>query len=160
MGALYSLSAQSWTTAATANGASPANSKTHAYRNAAVTDFTKLCEIFIGGESTSSTVITMLMRRASTNVNTPTNVAPGPMTPGTPAASQQQFVLATTGSVLASTMALWSAGMNTFGGIIREAMTPGQEPCSLGTTQPNADMNLCAVTGTGIVTTGMVIESV
>lgn len=160
MGALYSLSAQGWTPAALANGGTGANSAYHGYRNAAVTDFTKLCEAFVGGEATASSVNRFLLRRVSTNVVTPTNVAPGPMTPGTPAASQQQYVLAGTGPVIASTMALWTAGFNAFGGIIREAMTPGQEPCSLGTTAPNADMNLASVSGTGLVSTGMVIESV
>lgn len=159
MGAMYTLSAQGWTPAALANGANATNSNYHGVRNAAVTDVTKLLELFVGGEATSSTVNRFATRRSSTNANTPTNVAPAPLSPGTPAASQQQFVLCTTGSVIASTLPLWTGAFNAFGGIIREAMTPGQEPIAVGTVAPNAEFIVSSYSGTGLVSSGMVIES-
>src|SRR5512138_320342 len=103
MGAIFSTSIAGWTPVAHADGAaSLANASYHGVRNAAVTDITKVTEVFIGGEATSSTVNRMALRRSSTNVNTPANVAPGPMGQSGFTASQQQFSAATAGPTIAS----------------------------------------------------------
>jgi hypothetical protein len=160
MGAIFATSVAGWTPVAHADGASAlANSSYHGLRNAAVTDITKVTEVFIGGEATSSTVNRMALRRTSTVVSTPTNVAPAPMGQSGLASSQQQFVLATTGPTIASTTHLGTYALNTFGGIIREAMTPGQEPVSVGTAQPNAEFILDSISGTGVVSTNVIFEA-
>lgn len=160
MGAIYSSSVAGWTPIAHADGASAlANSSYHGLRNAAVTDITAITEVFIGGEASASTPQRMALRRTSTVVSTPTNVAPGPLSQGGGASSQQQFVLATTGPTLASTTHIGTYAFNTFGGVIRLAMTPGQEPLSVGTTQPNAEFVLDSVSGTGVVSTNLIFEA-
>lgn len=160
MGAMFATSVAGWTPVAHADGASAlANSSYHGLRNGAVTDVTAVTEIFIGGEATSSTVNRMALRRSSTNVGTPTNVAPGPMGQSGLTASQQQFVLATTGPTIASTTHIGTYSLNTFGGVIRLAMTPGQEPMSVGTAAPNAEFILDSISGTGVVSTNLIFEA-
>src|SRR5438045_1414006 len=113
MGFLYSSSVAGWTPVAHADAASAlANASYHALRNGAAGDMTKLVEVFIGGEATSSTVNRMSLRRNSTNGATPTNVAPGPMSPNAAASSQQQYSAATTGPTIASTTHLLNLAFN------------------------------------------------
>lgn len=160
MGAKYTSGIHSWTPVAHANGAAAlANASYHGIRNAAVTDVTKIKRVLITGEAVASAVNSMALRRNSTNSATPTNVAPGPLTPGTPAASQQQFSAAVTGPTIASTTHLLTGGLNCFGGMIGLQITPDDEPVSVGTTAPNAEFNLDSVTGTGLVSTDILFES-
>lgn len=162
MGYKYVSAVHSWTTAAHADGASPANSTFHGLGCRAVTDVMKLKRILITGESTSSTVNSMALRRQSTASATPTDVAPGPSSPGSPASGPKQFVLRAdaTPGVLASTVHLLAAGINCFGGIVGLQITPDDEPLAVGTADPNKNMVLSAVTGTGIVSTDILFEQV
>lgn len=162
MGFKYVSGIHSWTPVAHANGATAlANASYHGIRNVAVTDVTKIKRILITGEAIASAVNSMALRRvATTAVATPTNVAPGPNSPGAPASSQQQFSAATTGPTLASTTHLLSGGLNCFGGIIGLQITPDDEPLMVGTALPNEEFIVDALTGTGLVTTDILFEAV
>jgi hypothetical protein len=160
MAFIYSTSVQGWTAATLANAATGVNSNYHALRNAAITDVSRITEVFIGGEATSSAVNRFALRRISTNAGTPTNVAPGVYAPGAPASSAQQYTLATTGPTVASTTALGTFALNAFGGIVRIATTPGQEPVLVGTVAPNGEAILATVgAGTSVISTNILFES-
>lgn len=161
MGMMLASSVQGWTAATLANGAAGVNSSYHAIGARAITDCGKVVEIMIGGEATSSAVNRFALRRVSSNSGTPTDVALGLLgqTAGTP--SIKQFVVATTGPTIASTTALATYAVNAFGGIVRLAQTPGQEPLFLGTTQPNTELVLATVgTGTSVVSTNIIVEAI
>jgi hypothetical protein len=160
MGFKYGSVVRSWTPAAHADGATPANSTFHALGNRAVTDVTKLKRVLITGEAIATAVNSMALRRLSTTATTPTDVSPGPLSPGAPASGPKQFVLTGGGLVIASTTHLLGAGFNCFGGIIGLQITPDDEPLAVGTATPNKEFILDAVTGTGLVTTDIVFEQV
>lgn len=160
MGYVYTSAVGGWTPIAHADGASAlANSSYHALRTAAATDVLNLKEVFISGEGVASAVNRMAVRRNSTNVSSPTNVAPGPNSPSAPAASPQQYVLATTGPTIASTNHLFQTGLNVFGGLARWASIPGAEILAIGTAAPNGELTCDSVSGTGLVTTSLVFET-
>jgi hypothetical protein len=124
----------------------------------------RVFEVFIGGESTASTVNAMALRRGITTVSAGAlsggnTVAPlNPRSLATPAFGYGQ-VYATTYPT-AGNHAL-QLSLNTFGGIIRWVAAPGEEVVAIGaaTLLPvDADLTLSAITGTGIVSTHMIVE--
>lgn len=160
MGFYYTAAAGGWTPIAHADGASAlANASYHALRNGVALDVTILRDLVITGGGTVSAVNEMAVRRTSTLSSTPTNIAPGKLSPNAPSASPQTFVAASTGPTLASTQHCWDGDVNVLGGVIRMGLLPEAGIWMMGVTQPNAELVLDAVTGTGVVTTLMTFET-
>ena len=160
MGAIYSMAAAGWTPVNHADGATAlANNSYQAHRTWAATAMVRNIEFYVGGEATSSTPQRMAVRRASTNVATPTNVAPGPYAPG-PASAFQGYVTATTGPTVASTTHLVHLAFNAFGGVVRWVAAPGEEIYQITNTAANSDLILDSIAGTGAVSTHAIIEEI
>lgn len=160
--ALYNAAAQAWTPGNHADGASAlANASYHAIRTAASTDTVRTVEVFIGGEASSSAINRMMLRRTTTLVATPTNVAPAPLNIFSVAAVAQGFAAATTGPTIATTNHLLNLSMNAFGGIVRWVAAPGEEIWSTGTTQPNAEQVLSSgAASAGAVSDHIIFEEI
>lgn len=161
--AMYSCSRTTWTTAAVADAATFTTGQAVGLRPA-TTSALRVFEVFIGGESTSSTVNAMALRRGVTTVssgalsgaNAIGRINPRSLT--TPAFGYGQTYATTYPTAGNHALQL---SLNTFGGIIRWVAAPGEEVAAIGaaTLLPDdADLTLSAITGTGIVSTHMIVE--
>lgn len=164
MGALYTAAVAFTPTATADNAALTANGHL-SLRTAAALDAARVSEIFIGGESTSSTVNQFVIRRHTTNSGTPTSRSPAPtsvFTQGNTASSAKFFITASIQPTVAATATIehvLSLSMNTFGGIIRWVAAPGEEIWIAGNTANTSEMSLSTVTGTGAVSAHFVLEN-
>lgn len=112
-------------------------------------------EIYMGGQSTSSTVAEMLFARDSTvaatvGATTTFNAALDPATAAL-AAPQVTGNAFTTKPQRSSTLKLLSPSLNTFGGIVRWVAYPGEEIGILGNTASLGEVSLSSVSGAGIL---------
>jgi hypothetical protein len=112
-------------------------------------------EIYMGGQSTSSTVCEMLLARDSTVAATVTagstfdsaldpstaNLAAPPVT-GDAAGTKPQR---------SSTAHLLSLSLNTFGGIVRWVAYPGEEIATYSNAASTGELSLSSVSGAGII---------
>lgn len=158
--AQYTTARAGWTPVAHADGASSlADASYHAIRTTAAST-ARIVEVYIGGESTASTVNRMSVRRLSTNANTPTDVAPAALNPLSAAAVTQGYSAATTGPTIAATGHLLNLALNTFAGIVRWMAMPGEELWGTAQTAPNGQIVLDSVSGVGVVSTHIVFEEI
>ena len=120
-------------------------------------------EVFVGGESTSSTVNAMAVRRGQTTVSAGalSGITVGQMNP------RSATIVSGVGQTYATTYPTAAAShplnlsLNTFGGIIRWVAAPGEEIYAVGaaTLLPgDADLTFSAITGTGIVSVTVILE--
>jgi len=112
----------------------------------------------IGGEAISSTVNRMALRRASTNATTPGDVTPAPLNTLSAAAVHRGYVTAATGPTIASTTHLFHVAFNAFGGVVRWIAQPNEEIWATAATAPNGELILDSISGTGVVTTHLIME--
>lgn len=158
--AQYTTARAGWTPVAHADGASSlADASYHAIRTTAAST-ARIVEVYIGGESTASTVNRMSVRRLSTNANTPTDVAPAALNPLSAAAVSQGYSAATTGPTIAATGHLLNLALNTFAGIVRWMAMPGEELWGTAQTAPNGQIVLDSISGVGVVSTHIVFEEI
>jgi hypothetical protein len=160
---MYACSRTTWTTAAVADGAVLTTGQSVGLRPS-TTSMLRVFEVFIGGESTSSTVNAMALRRGLTTVSAGALSGANTMSPLNPrSAATAAFGY---GQVYATTypttgLHALQLSLNTFGGIIRWVAAPGEEVVSIGaaTLLPvDADLTLSAITGTGIISTHLIVE--
>ena len=122
----------------------------------------KINEVYIGGESTSSTPTTMVLARDSTiavtlsgNFNAAmdaTVTAPGTLAVyGSTASTKPQR---------SSTLHLLQLSLNAYGGIARWQARYGEEIGVISATQPLGEVSLSSVTGAGIVSGHCIYELV
>jgi hypothetical protein len=161
--AMYSCTRTTWTTAAVADAAVFTTGQAIGVRPA-TTSMLKIYEVFMGGESTASSVNAMALRRGVTTVSAgalsgANAIAPlNPRSLTTPAFGYGQ-AYATTYPGAGNHAGQWS--LNCFGGIIRWVAFPGGEIVAIGaaTLLPiDADLTLSAITGTGIISAGLIVE--
>lgn len=157
--AMYTHGAVGYVPVAHADAASAlANNSYQGLRAGAATSLARIVEMFIGGEATSSTVNRMALRRISTNAGTPTDQVPAALNIYSVASIPQGYVAATTGPTIASTQHLANLAFNAFGGLIRWVAAPGEEIYIGTATQPNAEVVLDSISGTGVVSQDIKFE--
>ena len=124
----------------------------------------KINEVYIGGEATSSSVNSMLLARDSTNATTPaagsTFNALMDATATAPATLANTGNSAATYSQRSSTGHLLALSLNTYGGIARWQARYGEEITCFGNTQPNSEVSLSSVAGTGQISGHIIYEVV
>ena len=123
-------------------------------------EIARVNEIFIGGESTSSTVNRMAVRRSTTNLITPTAQTAAKMSSTSPAAYTDAATTATTEPVTAAAPAVWTNSENTFGGVVRWVAAPQQELLVQGATAGNNELSLESSSGTGVISCQIVFEEI
>lgn len=115
----------------------------------------QVSEVYIGGQSTSSTVTQMTLSRDSTvaaTVGTTTtfNAALDPATAALAAAQITGNVFSTKPQ-RSSTLRLLALSLNTFGGIVRWVAYPGEEVGIVGNTASLGEVSLSSISGAGII---------
>lgn len=123
-------------------------------------------EVYIGGESTSSTPTSMALGRDSTiaatglgNVNIfnvlqdASATAPGTLATAAGSSTTKPIRSATLGHLL-------NLSLNTFGGIARWQARYGEEITAIGNTASLGELSLSSVTGNGIISGHMLYELV
>jgi hypothetical protein len=160
--AKYTVTAAGWTTTATAAGAIPAaNNIFHALRTASSTNTARIQEVYLAGESTTSTVVRMRLARASTNSTGPTDVTPANLNPLSAAAVARGYVaVATTRPTITSNPPTLELGFNAFGGVVRWVAAPDEEVWITTTTAPNSDVVLASESGAGTVSDHIIFEEI
>lgn len=159
---LFSAARSAWTTVAVADAATFTTGQLIGTRPT-TTGMLRWTEVFIGGESTSSTVNVMAVRRGQTTVSAGalSGITLGQFNPrSVAAASGIGQTYATTYPTAAASHPI-NLTLNAFGGIIRWVAAPGEEIYSVGaaTLLPaDADLTISAVTGTGIVSVSVIFE--
>jgi hypothetical protein len=118
-------------------------------------------EVYIGGESTSSSPTVMCLRRDSTKAVTLTGNFNALMdvqatAPGTVAL----FGSASSTKPVPSTTHLITPSLNAYGGIARWQARYGEEITVATATAPECEVSLSAITGTGIVSGHILYEVV
>jgi hypothetical protein len=159
---MFSSALSTWTPAVIADGAQVSTLNFHALRSAAATNFCRICEVYIGGEATSSTVDAFALRRHTTHSTGPTNLVPAPLNPASQAAVHQSFqAVATTlptVAAIATIRHLLNLSLNAFGGIVRWYAAPGEEIWFFGVTANNDEISLSTTVGTGVVSSHFIVE--
>jgi hypothetical protein len=119
------------------------------------TQVNNISEIYLGGQSTSSTVAEMLFARDSTVAATAGATTTFDAALNTATASLAAAPLTgnawTTKPQRSSTLHLLSPSLNTFGGIVRWVAYPGEEINITGNTASLGEVSLSSVSGAGIL---------
>lgn len=123
----------------------------------------RINEVYIGGESTSSTATTMVLGRdstvAATGISGNFNAAMdgSAVAPGTLAVFGS---VSTTKPQRSATLHLLQLSLNTFGGIARWQARYGEEITTVGNTASLGEVSLSSVTGAGIISGHVLYELV
>lgn len=157
----YSTSVPGWTTTAIAINTQATANNYHAIGTRSSTDTAKITEIYVGGESTSSTVVRMRYQRYSTHATTATDQTPEKLNPYS-AASVTKFYQTASGTqpTFANTPPTLNIAFNSFGGIVRWVAYPGEEIWHSTATAPNDEGALASLSGAGTVSSNIVFEQV
>jgi hypothetical protein len=121
----------------------------------------RINEVYVGGESTSSTATTMVLGRDSTVAATAISgnfnalLSGSDVAPGTVAVFG---CVSTTKPQRSSTLHLLQLSLNTFGGIARWQARYGEEITTVGNTASLGEVSLSSVTGAGIVSGHILYE--
>lgn len=121
----------------------------------------KINEVYIGGESSSSTPTTMVLARDSTVAATGISGNFNALLDGTSTAPGTVAVfgsVSTTKPQRSSTLHLLQLSLNTYGGIARWQARYGEEIVVITATQPLGEVSLSSVTGAGIVSGHVLYE--
>lgn len=112
-------------------------------------------EIYMGGQSTSSTVCEMLLARDSTVAATVTagSTFDEPLDAATAALAAPPVTGSAAGvkPQRSSTRHLLSLSLNTFGGIVRWVAYPGEEISTYSNAASTGEISLSSVSGAGII---------
>lgn len=161
-----SVSAQSITCTATADAANLANlGYPFIMQGGSGTQQTNVSELYMGGESTSSTPTTMLFGRDSTVAATASGTSTtsdAPLHPATAALAAPVLTgnAFTTLPQRSATLGhLLSLSFNSFGGIVRWVAYPGEEITMLGNTASLGELSLSSKTGAGILSAHAIYET-
>ena len=159
--ARWSVNIPTWTTAATADTSTLANSTYMALEagTGATTQRNVILEVYIGGqEPTSSKIQIMLLARNSTAASTPTaglvRLAPLDVSTANLSTNPLGYSSATTGPQRSATLSLLNLSMNAFGGIVRWTAAPGEEIVQIGLAANTGSTSLTAFTGTTAASIG------
>ena len=158
---MYTSAVSSWTTAATAEGAIYTANNHHTIEQRNATRIAMINEVMIGGEATTSTVVSLGLRRNTTNAATPTDRVPAPMNPYQAASVFQGLITATTQptvAALATIQHVLNFSMNAFGGIERWVAIPKGEIWLITATANNNGIGLVALAGAAAVSSHYVVE--
>lgn len=159
--AAFSTNIPGWTTTAIAINTQATANNYHAVGTRSASDTCKITEIYMGGESTSSTVARMRYQRLSTNATAATDQTPVPLHYGSGVAISKFYgTVGTTQPTFANTPSLLNLAFNAFGGIVRWVAYPGEELWQSTSTAPNAEAALASLSGAGIISSTIVFEQI
>lgn len=150
MGAVYTLARTAWTPTATADGAALTANGFEAYIAGAAPDIARVLEVSQNGETTSSGVNVMALRRDSTATATPTAKTPGKSNPSSQGNVGTYHQTGTTPGTASSGTHALNCSLNTYGGEYRWVAGQGTsvEIFLIGGSTGNSEASLAAVSGT------------
>lgn len=150
MGLIYTLSRTAWTPTATADGSAMSANGYEGYVAGAAPDLARVLEVMQNGETTSSGVNVMALRRDSTAAATPTAKTPGKSNPSSQANVGTYFQTATTQPTNSNGTHVLNVSLNTYGGELRWVAGQGTsvEIYLVGGSTGNSEVSLGAVSGT------------
>lgn len=167
--AKFSFQVGTWTPTAVADAANFTDGGYVALIGGSSTQLTRILEVYMGGQATSSSPCIMTLARDSTAGATITALASpnscGPLHPSTAAlaAPVVGFVASTTKPQRSNSTSLGRLNLsfNAFGGVVRWVAPPGSEMVMLGNAASLGELSLSAFTGgtPGLMGSHIIFES-
>lgn len=148
MGIMYFGGLTSYQPEAVANTSNFTDSKYQAVQGAASPFIGRWCEVFVGGEATSSTVNILKVARDSTHGGTLSGGVTSKLNPSSPTNQATHFCIATTKPQRGAQHVL-NLSLNAFGGIVRWVAAPGEELYIVANATNQGEMSLSGFTGSG-----------
>lgn len=147
--AKWYASTQAITPVAVADATNYTSGGFFALQGGSTTQVTKVTEIYMGGQATSSAPTPMILARDSTVGATLSGGFIAQADPATAAlaAPMVQFNTATTKPQRSATLQLLQLSFNAFGGVIRWVAAPNFEIGMLGNAASNGELSLSCMTG-------------
>jgi hypothetical protein len=159
---MFNVPRPSWATAAVADAALLTTGQAVAVR-ASTTSVDRVIEVLMSGEGAASAINLMAIRRSTTPLSSGamSGLTLGQLNPRSAAPGFGYGITYATTYPTVGTQRPFQASLNVFGGIIRWVAAPGEEIYFLGAaTQIAADseLTLAAVTGTGTISSQLIVE--
>lgn len=133
-----------------------------ALQGGSATQVSKVVEVYMGGQATSSAPTPMILARDSTVGGTLSGgfLAQADPASAALAAPMVQFTTSNTKPQRSATLQLLQLGFNAFGGVVRWVAAPGYEIGMLGQSASNGELSLSCMTGgtPGLLTAHIAFE--